>query len=316
MKVSFSSSFQIAAATFFYFLLLLAGTGLSAAGGPVAGDKPVQANLSYGPNPHQILDIYVPSTGHGPFPVVINYGLIWNAGKNAPLKPFLPVQIAVVAVETRTMNDAVAQKAAVPVSYPLLDARRALQFIRLHASEYNLDPNRIATRGSSQGSLLALYVGCAGEKADPNSADPVERVSTKITCIGAAISQPSIDPKQMQEWVPGVEWGFPAFGCSFDDSLKNRDKLLPIINTWSPDALVNKDSPPIFFEYTHGPYVPGVTKLDGKKMKDYLVHDPRWALGFQKLAESRGATVYVDYPGHPCPQYHDLSDFIVKQLKP
>jgi hypothetical protein len=315
MKVYFSSSFKLVAA-FSVCLLLSGGTILQAAGDSETPDKPLKANLSYGPSPHQILDIYLPPTGAGPFPVMINYGLIWKPGKNAPTKPFLAAQIAVVAVETRTMNDAVAEKAAVPVSYPLLDARRALQFIRGHAAEFNLDPNRIATRGSSQGSLLALYVGCAGEKADPTSADPVERVSTRVTCIGAAISQPSIDPKQMQEWVPGVEWGFPAFGCSFADSLKNRDKYLPVINTWSPDALVNKDSPPIFFEYTHGPYIPGVTKLDGKKMMEYLVHDPRWALGFQKLAESRGATVYVDYPGHPCPQFQNSTDFIIKQLKP
>ena len=99
---------------------------------------------------------------------------------------------------------------------------------------------RIAVGGGSQGSLPALYVGCAGEQANPSSDDPVERISTAVTCVGAFRSQPSIDPKRMQEWVPGVEWGARAFGCSFADSLKRRDELLPAINRWSPDALLNK----------------------------------------------------------------------------
>jgi len=209
------------------------------------------------------------------------------------------------------MTDAVADKVAVPVSYVLLDARRAVQFVRFHAAEYNFDPDRIATTGSSQGTLPALYVACAGEQADPASADPVERVSTKVTCVGAAISQPSIDPKQMQEWVPGVEWGAPALGCTFAESLQKRDQLLPIIQKWSPDALLNQDTPPIYFQ-NHW----GLTKPPEIDKMTYLVHSPLWGLGFQKLAESRGATVYVDFPGHPSGKYKDMNDFIVKQLHP
>ena len=102
--------------------------------------------------------------------------------------------------------------------------------------------------GSPAGALRRLR----GEKADPASTDPVERVSTKVTCVGAWRSQPSVDPKRMQEWVPGVEWGVPAWGCSFAESLKRREELLPLISRWSPEALVGKDSPPIYFEYDWG----------------------------------------------------------------
>jgi hypothetical protein len=223
--------------------------------------------------------------------------------------PYFAANIALVSVEVRTMTDAKADKVAVPVSYVLLDARRAVQFVRLHAAEYHFDPDRIATTGASQGTLPALYVACAGEKADPSSSDPVERVSTKVVCVGAGISQPSIDPKQMQDWVPGVRWGEPALGCTFDESLKNRDKLLPILDQWSPDHLVNKNTPPIFFDYHWG-----LTKPADAKLMPYLIHSPRWGLGFQKLAESRGATVYVNFPGHPVPGYSGLADFLVKEL--
>ena len=164
--------------------------------------------------------------------------------------------------------------------------------------------------GSSQGALPALYVGCAGERADPGSSDPVERVSTKVTCVGAHRTVPTIDPKRMQEWNPGVEWGVPAWGCSFAESVRRRDELLPLISQWSPDALLNKDTPPIYFENNWG-----LTRPDDVGEMDYLVHSPAWALGFQKLAQERGVTCYVKFPGHPSEKDSDIWDFLVKELQ-
>jgi hypothetical protein len=209
----------------------------------------------------------------------------------------------------RLLADAIKEHISPPVSVCLLDARRAVQFVRLHAAEWHLDPDRIAVAGGSQGALPALYVGCAGEKADPNSTDPVERVSTKVTCVGAWRSQPSIDPKRMQEWVPGVQWGVPAWGCSFAESLRRRDELLPLISKWSPEALVGKDLPPIYFEYDWG-----LTKPDRVGEMDYLVHSPRWGLGFQKVAQEHGATCYLRFPGHPSEKYADMWDFLLREL--
>jgi hypothetical protein len=137
----------------------------------------------------------------------------------------------------------------------------------------------------------------------------VERISTKVTCVGAWRSQPSIDPKRMQEWVPGVQWGVPAWGCGFAESLRRREEMLPLISRWTPEALLGKDSPPIYFEYDWG-----LTKPDAVKEMDYLVHSPRWGLGFQKMARERGATCYVKFPGHPSEKYADMWDFLVREL--
>lgn len=264
---------------------------------------PTFADISYGPFPHQLLDIYIPAQTKkpGPYPVVMWFGGIWKSSKGtAGEYHILADSCAVVAVEMRSMTDATDDKVAVPISYVLLDARRAVQFVRLHAKEYNLNPDKIATGGSSQGVLPALYVACAGDKANPRSNDAVERMSTKITCVAGLIGQSSIDPKVMQEWVPGVEWGAPALGCTFAESLAKRDQLLPIISQWSPDALLSKDAPPIYFINNWG-----LTKPSDVKEKTYLVHSPQWAIGFQKLAQSRGATCYVQFPGHPPEKYFD-----------
>ena len=79
--------------------------------------------------------------------------------------------------------------------------------MRLHAAGWNIDPDKIAVGGGSQGALPALYVGCAGEKADPASSDPVERVSTKVTCIGAWRSQSSSQSRRdAAGWYRDHDW--------------------------------------------------------------------------------------------------------------
>jgi acetyl esterase/lipase len=292
-------------------LSLIACLGLVAGAAARAEDpRPTHAAIPYGPHPQQLLDVYVPE-GDGPFPALIWYGRLWEPGPSVPpVKRMSASRVASVGVRTRVMKDAIAAGIDPPVSVCLLDARRALQYVRLHAAEWHLDPSRIAVAGSSQGALPALYVACAGEQADPNSSDPVERVSTKVTCAGAHRSQPTIDPRRMQEWQPGVEWGAPAFGCSFADSLRRRDELLPLIARWSPESLLSPGDPPIYFENDWG-----LTPPEGVGRMDYLVHSPRWALGFEKLARNRGVTCYVKYPGHPTEGFIDIWDFLARQGK-
>lgn len=283
---------------------------------PAAPPKPAptHADISYGSHPHQLLDLYLPSGAEKPSPVLIWYGGLWKPFKGAPdPRRFLVLEkgIAVVAVQTRTLTDGMADKADPPVSYVMNDACRAVQFIRLDASKWNLDPERIGVGGGSQASLPALYVGCAGERAKPDAVDQVERVSTRVTFVAAYRSQPSIDPKRMQEWVPGVEWGAPSLGLSFPESLERREELLPVIQRWSPDWLLHADAAPIYFENEWG-----LTQPENETITEanYKVHSPAWALGFQKLAQHYGATCHVKFPGHPTEGYIDIWDFIVKEL--
>lgn len=277
---------------FCVMLAVLALTSVYAAEPP----KATHADVPYGVHPHQLIDVHVPPKGDGPFPVLMWYGGIWKASKHAvDVNRFFPHGIAVIAVEVRTMEDATADKVQEPISYVLEDALSAVKFVRENAAKLNLDAKRIALGGGSQGALPALYVGCVAPEL--------------VTCIAAYRCQPTIDPKRMQEWVPGVKWGAPALGCGFEDSLKRRDELLPIIKKWSPDWLLHKNAAPMYFENEWG-----MTKPDDITQNNYDVHCPAWAVGFQKLALAAGATCHVKYPGHPTEGYDDIWNFIIKQL--
>src|SRR4030088_2593342 len=73
---------------------------------------PTHADVSYGPHPHQRIDIYLPPNGSGPYPVVLWFGGIWRPAKHpANLGFFRNARCAVIAVQTRTMTDAMQDKA-------------------------------------------------------------------------------------------------------------------------------------------------------------------------------------------------------------
>jgi acetyl esterase/lipase len=289
------------------FTLLFAADSISAADPP----EPTAADVSYGPHDHQRMDVYLPAEGEGPFPVMLWFGGIWKPAKHpANLKGLSDAGVAVVAVQTRTMTDAMEDDVEVPISYVCDDACRAVQFARRNAAKWKLDPKRIGVGGGSQGALPALYVATAGEKADKKSSDPVERTSSRVTCVVAHRCQPSIDPKRMQEWVPGVEWGAPALGCSFAESLKRREELLPTIAKWSPDHLLHAGTPPIYFQNEWG-----LTKPEEIAETNYKVHSPAWAIGFRRLAEAADVECYTKYLGHPSDEYDDMWDFAVAKLK-
>ncbi|HZF14941.1 MAG TPA: beta-galactosidase GalB [Steroidobacteraceae bacterium] len=61
----------------------------------------------------------------------------------------------------------------------LADAQRALRVVRSHASEWQLDPQRIGVMGFSAGGELAALAGTLFNPGTPAAADPIERLSSR-----------------------------------------------------------------------------------------------------------------------------------------
>lgn len=62
---------------------------------------------------------------------------------------------------------------------PLLDAQRALRWLRAHAAEQHVDPDRIGVLGSSAGGHLAALLATEPGAGDAASPDPIERESAR-----------------------------------------------------------------------------------------------------------------------------------------
>ena len=65
------------------------------------------------------------------------------------------------------------------------DMNRAVRFIRSHAGDYAIDPDRLGIYGLSAGGHLSLMQGTAGDKGDPNAKDPVDRASSRVRAVAA-----------------------------------------------------------------------------------------------------------------------------------
>jgi acetyl esterase/lipase len=63
------------------------------------------------------------------------------------------------------------------------DINRSVRFIRLHAKDYGIDPDRIGISGGSAGGHLSLMQGTTGDNGNKNAADPVDRVSSRVQAV-------------------------------------------------------------------------------------------------------------------------------------
>src|SRR5277367_3577316 len=61
----------------------------------------------------------------------------------------------------------------------LNDAARAVRWVRAHADDYKIDPHRVGIMGSSAGGHLAATLLTHFDSGDTNSADAVERQSSR-----------------------------------------------------------------------------------------------------------------------------------------
>ena len=63
------------------------------------------------------------------------------------------------------------------------DINRAVRYVRYHARDYKIDPDRLGITGASAGGHLSLLQGTAGDKGDPKAKDPVDRVSGRVQAV-------------------------------------------------------------------------------------------------------------------------------------
>ncbi|HZS03629.1 MAG TPA: pectinesterase family protein [Blastocatellia bacterium] len=98
------------------------------------------------------LDAFVPA-GEGPFPgVIFVHGGGWSGGDKRGGNDPLFVPVAERGIAWFTINYRLAPKHHYPA--PVEDVHTAIRWVKAHAAEYNVDPNRLALVGESAGGQL------------------------------------------------------------------------------------------------------------------------------------------------------------------
>ena len=290
--------------------------------GVVSLTAPTFRDVAYGAHPKQVLHFWKVQSAQPTPLLVFIHGGSWTGGSRTDtrfcglLPHLLKANISVASVEYRFIQEAAADKVVPPVKGCLLDAARAVQFIRSKAVEWNIDTSRIALSGGSAGACSSLWLAFHDDLADPKSADPVARESTRVRCAAVAIAQTTLDPQQMREWTPNSVYGGHAFGFKgdkakglspFAEYLASREKILPWIAEYSPYALVTKDDPPVYLWY-------GTPPALGKEQKD-PTHTANFGVKLQERCLALGVACELNYPGAPAVKHATVQEYLVDSLK-
>jgi len=299
---------------------------------------PSHTDLSYGPEARQVMDVWLANGPHPTPCVMYIHGGGWLNNDKTKIElsgapaVFLREGISFVSINYRYLQQTIIDSGSTegaaplqprgnyplaPVSVPLGDIARALQFIRSRAAEWNIDSARIAVSGASAGGCSALWLAFHDDLAAPATADPVARQSTKPWCAAVINAQTSLDPAQLRDWTPNNIYGGHAFGYVWDRSdktaefrsfLADRAAVATWIAAYSPYALLTRDDPPVYLYYRNGPPARGVEQKDPTHSANH------GALLAEKI-DVLGAHHEFVHAKSVTPRFKTPADYLIYQLK-
>lgn len=220
---------------------------------------PERLDLTYADDgmPEHKLDLYLPKAdtdkGPGPFPTVVwVHGGGWAGGDKR--------DITGDEIQMNQVKDILLEHgyALAPVNYrlvpngtfpePMQDIAAAVRYLKKHAGEYGLDPERFVIAGDSAGGHLATMVGMTSDKPELQGSLGVTDTDTKVDAIVGYfglydLTQRTEDQRSgpCQRAKPGAESSHGRLIGADPDSPQGE----AIAAKASPVTYVNAHTPPV-----------------------------------------------------------------------
>jgi poly(3-hydroxybutyrate) depolymerase len=194
----------------------------------ISDDVEFRADLTYGTDTRNVFDIFLPESETATPLVIFVHGGGYYAGdkseaygdsRNADINQMLEAGVAFATVNYSLLSvpgitPGVTANDTDGIMKSLSDIKEALQYIRLNAVDFNVDPDNIAMYGTSAGASASLWLGLSDDMADVGAEQgSLAGVSTRISAIGAIETQGSLNIVRWETEIllgilpPGV---FPA----------------------------------------------------------------------------------------------------------
>ena len=292
-----------------------------------SGRKPSFENVKYGENERNVFDIWL-ADSETPTPLAVYiHGGGFKGGskeklKSEKLNALLDAGISVAAINYRFVTTD-------PLPTAHHDARRAIQFMRSKADEWNIDTKRVAAFGGSAGAQICMWLAYSDDMADATSDDPVERESTRLLCVATAGGQTSAEREfyienilpLLGENVPVEVLVKPLNGENDPEEIRMKmwgaDTLEEVDETTrqcSALRLISPDDPPIFMSYG---MAPDAKKPSGDKdrVRGWLIHHVVFGTKLKEKADELGVEADLSYPGSGSKYSSDVAFFRDKLLE-
>lgn len=255
-------------------------------------------NIAYGPHERNVLDAYLIGRPGEPSPTLVFFhggGYVGgdksaiNSGKLK--KECLEAGISVISCNYRFISSD-------PYPAPMLDGTRALQFVRYMAEEWNLDPNRIASAGSSAGGHIALWNALKGDSAKPDSADPVERMSSAVRAFIGFGTQVSKDQRFYDDIYDGpyIQPNIALYYSIESVEDLKRPEILKLAEEASAITYMSESAPPVFMAYD---YVFDIPRIRSDAPVGEVIHHPVHGYKLKEKYDAIGKTFIFRHIENP-----------------
>jgi acetyl esterase/lipase len=212
----------------------------------------VEKNIIYGmySGLALLMDVYRPGKPNGIGLVHIS-GSGWAAplGLDArPLKESPHVEIeGKPLVEVGYTLFTINHRATPRFHYPAAveDAQRAVRFVRAHAEDYGIDPDRIGAIGGSSGGHLVSMLGVLDGAGDPADESPINKASARVQCVVARAAPCTLVGDHATAGAPAMMLGASLGPDALPGSIEYRRAMEA-----SPITHVTPDAAPFYL--VHG----------------------------------------------------------------
>ena len=164
------------------------------------------------------------------------------------------------------------------------DMHRAVRFIRRHADDFRIDPNRLGVSGASAGGHLALWLGTTGKPGDPAAADPVDRCSSRVQAVACFFpgtdwvdfEKPGVDVLGVSKRIGTIEsFRFREYDPALRESVLITDpkRVEAILREYSPINRVTRESAPTLIIHGDADRLVPLEQQSGRMIERLKQHD-------------------------------------------